>query len=87
MSLSSILMGIIISSIYGAVFHLIVSGNLGRLLLYILLAWIGFWIGQIVGNHFGWTFLSLGVLRLGTATIGSVVTLVIGYWLSLVEKK
>ena len=86
MSLSSVILGMVISSIYGGVFHLIVSGNLGRLILYLVLAWIGFWIGHLIGDYLGLTFLSLGAIRLGTATLGSVVMLVIGYWLSLVKR-
>ena len=57
-----------------------------RLILYIILAWIGFWIGHLAGNALDWTFFSLGPLRLGTATLGAAITLGVGYWLSLVER-
>jgi len=87
MTLPNILIGIVISSLYGAAFHLYRGGNLGRLLLYLILAWIGFWIGHAIGNTMSWTFLSLGPLRLGMATLGATITLAIGYWLSLVEDK
>jgi len=86
MTLPSILIGIVISSLYGAVFHLWRGGGLGRLILYLILAWVGFWTGHLIGNALGWTFASLGPLRLGTATIGAAITLGIGYWLSLVER-
>ncbi len=86
MTLPSILIGIIISSLYGAVFHLYRGGGLGRLLLYIILAWIGFWIGHIIGAAFGFTFLNLGPLNLGMATLGALAVLGIGYWLSLIEQ-
>ena len=87
MTLPSFLIGIVISSLYGAVFHLWRGGGLGRLVLYLILAWIGFWLGHIAGNALGWTFFSLGPLRLGMATVGSVITLGAGYWLSLVERQ
>ena len=87
MTLPSFLIGIVISSLYGAVFHLWRGGGLGRLILYLILAWIGFWLGHFVGNALGWTFFSLGPLRLGTATLGAVLTLGVGYWLSLVERQ
>jgi hypothetical protein len=86
MTIPSILVGIIISSLYGAIFHLWRGKSLGRLILYIILAWIGFWIGHFIGDSLGWIFFSLGPLRLGTATLGAAITLGIGYWLSLVEK-
>ena len=86
MTIPSIIIGIVISSLYGVAFHLWRGGGLGRLILYIVLAWIGFWIGHIIGNSQGWTFVSLGPLRLGAATVGSIITLGFGYWLSLVER-
>jgi hypothetical protein len=85
MTLPSILIGIVISTLYGAAFHLWRGGKLFRLVLYLILAWIGFWIGHTLGNLWGWTFFSLGPLRLGAATLGAVTTLGIGYWLSLVD--
>ena len=87
MTFPSILIGIVISSLYGAVFHLFRGGGIGRLFLYLILAWFGFWLGHILGNRIGWTFASYGPLRLGMATLGSAATLLLGYWLSLVEKK
>lgn len=86
MTIPSIIIGIVISSLYGVAFHLWRGGGLGRLILYIVLAWIGFWIGHIIGNSQDWTFVSLGPLRLGTATLGAIITLGFGYWLSLVER-
>ena len=86
MILPTILLGFVISTLYGAIFHVWRGGNLGRLVLYLILAWIGFWIGHLVGNRIGWTFGSLGTLRLGMASIGAFITLLIGYWLSLVDK-
>ncbi len=86
MTLPSILIGVILSSLYGAAFHLWRNGGLGRLLLYLILAWIGFWAGHLLGNAWGWTFLSLGALRVGAATLGAAITLGIGHWLSLIER-
>ncbi|HIE58066.1 MAG TPA: hypothetical protein EYP88_07555 [Anaerolineales bacterium] len=85
MTLPSILIGIVISSLYATSFHLWRGGGPGRLFFYIIMAWIGFWIGHLIGNALGWTFFSLGPLRLGTATLGTAFTLGLGYWLSLVE--
>ena len=86
MTIPTILIGIVISSLYGVAFHLWRGGGLGRLILYIILAWIGFWIGHIIGIRLNLTFGSLGPLRLGAATLGAVITLGFGYWLSLVER-
>jgi hypothetical protein len=69
--------------LYGSAFHLWRGGGAGRLLLYIILAWIGFWGGHLLGNALGWTFFSLGPLRLGTATLGAALARGGGSWLSL----
>jgi hypothetical protein len=66
-------------------FHIWRGGSGGRLLLYIFFSWIGFWLGHFIGSLTGITFASLGALRLGTATIGSLITLGIGFWLSLID--
>ena len=86
MTIPSIIIGFVIASLFGVAFHLLRGGGIGRLLIYIILAWIGFWIGHFVGNSMGWHVFSLGPLRLGTATLGAALTLGIGYWLSLVER-
>jgi uncharacterized membrane protein YeaQ/YmgE (transglycosylase-associated protein family) len=87
MTLPSLILGIIISSLYGAIFHLWRGGDGGKLFLYLVFSWIGFWLGQIIGNTFSISLASLGPLRLGTATLGSLIILVVGYWLSLIETR
>lgn len=85
MPLPTLILGILISTLYGALFHFWRGGSLGRLILYLVLGWLGFWTGHTLAGLWGWTFASLGTLRLGAATIGSFIFLAIGYWLSLVE--
>lgn len=85
MTLPAALLGVLISTLYGALFHLWRGGGIGRLILYLILGWVGFWVGQLAGSQFNWTFASVGPLRLGAATLSSLVFLGVGYWLSLVE--
>jgi hypothetical protein len=85
LNLPSILIGLLISTLFGAAFHLWRGGSLGRLFLYLILGWVGFWIGHFLAGWMGWTFVSLGPLHLGMATVTSFVFLLAGYWLSLVE--
>lgn len=85
MTIPAIFFGILVSTFLGAAFHLWKGGNLGRLVLYILLAWAGFWAGHLLGNALGWTFFSVGPLSFGMAVLGSVLILGLGYWLSLIK--
>lgn len=85
MSIPAIFLGLLLSTVYGALFHLWRGGNAGRLLLYLILAWIGFWLGQFAGNYLKISFDTLGQLHIAFATLGSLIFLAIGYWLSLVQ--
>jgi len=85
MTIPAILIGVLISTLYGALFHLWRGGSVGRLIFYLCLAWAGFWVGQFLAIQLGWMFLSVGSLHLGLATILSGVFLFAGYWLSLVQ--
>lgn len=85
MSFPTILLGLILSTLYGAVFHLWRGGNAGRLLLYLILSWVGFWLGQLIANYLNFSFDTIGQLHLLFSSLGSLVFLAIGYWLSLVN--
>ena len=85
MTFPSFLLGVIIATLYGALFHLWRGGGLGRLFLYLVLSWFGFWAGHFAASALGWRFVALGLLNLGMATLGSVLFLFVGHWLSQVE--
>jgi hypothetical protein len=85
LTLPALIIGILISTLYGAAFHLWRGGGLRRLILYLILSWVGFWTGQFLGNLLDWHFASFGPLNLGMATIFSILFLLLGHWLSLVE--
>jgi ABC-type dipeptide/oligopeptide/nickel transport system permease subunit len=85
MTIPAIIFGIILSTAYGTGYHLLKGGKLHRIFLFIILAWLGFWLGQFAGDKLGWTFAAVGPLNVGAATLGSVIILVIGEWLSRVE--
>ncbi|MCL4562665.1 MAG: hypothetical protein M1281_18895 [Chloroflexi bacterium] len=85
MTLPTLFFGVLLSSLYGAVFHLWKDGGLPRLFLFLVLSWAGFWIGHLLANQLGWTFVSVGTLHVGLATLGSLAFLAGGYWLSLVQ--
>jgi hypothetical protein len=85
MTIPAVLFGVFLSTLYGALFHFWRGGDKKRLILYLVLSWVGFWIGQFLGSSMGWSFAEVGPLNLGMATLGSVIFLGVGYWLSLVE--
>ena len=85
MPLPTVLLGVVLSTLYGAIFHLLRGGSVRRLLLDLLLAWAGFWGGHARGAYLGWTFWSVGVLNAGMGTAVSLALLLIGDLLSRIR--
>lgn len=85
MNTSSYLFGFILATLMGALFHLWRDGGIGRLLLYLLLSWVGFLLGHWVGNSLGINFIKIGQVNLGGGIVGSALLLLLGHWISQVE--
>jgi hypothetical protein len=79
MPLVNILFGILLSTLYGAAFHLWRGGSGRRLALYLALSWTGFWVGQYLASTLDLTFANVGPLYVGMATLGSLAALSGGY--------
>jgi len=75
MTVPSLIVGFVLASLYGALFHLVRGGGLGRLILYLALSWLGFALGHMIGSWSGWLLFPVGPLDFGTATIGSIILL------------
>ena len=79
MSLPTILLSILIASLYGALFHVFAGGTRTRLLVYIVLSCAGFFAGHFIGAWMRWIVLRVGAVDLGMGTAGSVILLGLGY--------
>lgn len=86
MSTATLLLGSVISILLGAIFHLWRGGKAGRLLLFIVFSFAGFWIGHLLANSLEWNFDKLGQLHLAFGILGSLIFLFGGHWLSLIDK-
>lgn len=80
-SAAALILGFLIASAYGALFHFIFGGTLRRLPVYLVAAWIGFVAGHLFGDFLGIDLLKLGRLYLLPASIGSWLALLIAWWL------
>ncbi|MEJ2757587.1 MAG: hypothetical protein P8046_03805 [Anaerolineales bacterium] len=85
MTIPAFLLGSIIAAFYGALFHFIRGGGPGRLILFLFVAIAGFWFGHMFANILGFTFLSIGAVRVGLASLVTLVALIGAEWLSAVE--
>ncbi len=87
MTLPSLLFGLLIALLIGALFHVLRGGGLGKFFLYLALSVAGFAAGHFLGEARGWIFFSIGPLDTGLAIVGSLVFLGLGDWLSRIEIK
>ncbi len=81
MQIQTIVFGFLLSSLFGALFHVWKGGKLWRLLIFLLLAWTGFWGGHFLGLRMGLEFFPVGPLNAGPAALLSLTLLFGGYWL------
>jgi hypothetical protein len=82
MTIPSFLFALLIASLYGVLYHLIRGGGLGRMLLFLIVSWTGFALGHLVGVSQGWVLFPLGELNLGLSSLGSLILMTLGDWLS-----
>lgn len=75
------LFAFLLSTAYGAGFHLLFGGAIKKMLLYISAAWLGFAIGQWVGSFIGVRLLMVGPVHSFIASIGSWTALFASHWL------
>ncbi len=85
MTFPSFILGCMIASILGCAFHFWRGGKLGKLLLFNIFAWVGFWVGHLLAQWMGWHFLQLGPLNLGIAILFTLLFLFLGNWLGQVQ--
>jgi hypothetical protein len=85
MTLPTLLLALLIALFYGTFYHLLRGGSFWRLMFYLGLSLFGFGMGHLVGIWRGWVFLPIGEMNLGLCSIGSLLFLILGDWLSRVE--
>lgn len=81
------LLGFLLASLIGVMFHLWRGGHIGRLVLFLVLSWAGFWAGHFIGDKISFSLGRIGVLNVGLAILGSLIFLIGGSWLTRFEKK
>jgi hypothetical protein len=87
MTLPTFLFGLVVALFYGAVYHLLRDGGFWRLILYFALSIFGFVVGHLFGIWRGWMFLPVGSLNFGLSSLGSIMVLIVGDWLSRMEAR
>lgn len=76
-------MSVLLATFCGAAFHTWRGGGYARLLAYLLAAWAGFALGQLVAWLAGWHLLVIGQVHLLEGLLGCLILLVLTSWIRL----
>jgi hypothetical protein len=87
MPIPTIIFGILLSTLYGGLYHLVRGGRTRKLLFYLVLSWAGFWLGDTLGWLLNWTFASAGIMNAGMGTLLAFVFMGIGELVTMILKK
>lgn len=77
MTIHSILLGFVIATLIGAVFHLLRGGSTRRLALHLIAANLSFFVGHVLSELIEWQLLRVGSLNLFPAILASFIGLLL----------
>lgn len=78
----TLIFGFIIATLWGALFHLIMGGDIRRFALFLLVGWIGFGLGQIIGIILEINLFNVGSLHIVSSSLGAFTALIVAYFLT-----
>jgi hypothetical protein len=74
----AIVFSFLLATLYGSVFHWVVGGDARRLALLLLASWLGFTLGQALGE--GLALWRIGTVNMMSASLGAVLALWLTWW-------
>lgn len=69
----SLTFAILVATLYGSLAHLLLGGDSTTLIFDILTSWLGFTLGQAIGQIMGITVLSIGSTYMLAGSLGAVI--------------
>jgi len=76
------LFAFIIATMLGLGFHVLMRGDARRLVLFVVMSWLGFLLGQYVGTLLETDLLTVGMLHLLPATMSSLALMFFAHFLT-----
>lgn len=73
---------LILATLYGLGFHLLMGGDGRRLTLFLAASWFGFWLGQYIGGAFEINLFKIGLIRLPPATLSALTLMIFAHLLT-----
>lgn len=78
----AVLFGLVLSALYGSLFHVLFGRRLWQWPLFLVTAALGFFGGYAAGVLLGFELLTVGVLPLAACTVGALLLLGIAWFFS-----
>ncbi len=73
----TLLLGLLLSAGYAALFHLWTGRTLRDLSMYLVASLLGFGLGQWAGQSIGWSLVRIGQLNLIETAVGALLALIL----------
>lgn len=71
--------GFVLATLYGLGFHIAMGGSARRMVLFVASSWVGFLLGQYLGNFIGIELFRIGIVHLLPATVCAFVFLIFAH--------
>lgn len=81
MTAPAFIFSFLLASFLGAAFHFWKGGGTGRLLLDLILSWLGFFLGNWLSGVWGISLLMIGPVSGGFGALGSLILLFTANWI------
>lgn len=76
----ALIFAFLVATLYGSIYHLVVGGDARRLALLLLASWLGFTVGQVLGELLDMNTMNVGVIHFLSASLGAFIALLV-VWL------
>ncbi len=86
MTIPALVYSFLLASLLGSVFHFLKGGGGRKLLLALILAWFGFYLGHLLGSSWDFEILMIGPIFGGIGVLGSILLLLIGNFVSQLDE-
>jgi hypothetical protein len=86
MIIPAIFYSFLLASLLGSLFHFWKGGGGGRLIFILVLSWVGFYLGHLLGTHWNFTIFNIGPVQGGLGVVGSIALMFLGNWFTQLDK-
>ncbi len=71
--------GFVLATMYGLGFHVVMGGSARRLVLFVITSWVGFLLGQYIGDFLAIELFEIGTVHLLPATLCALAFLIFAH--------